>query len=352
MDLNDISRFKELDVHNMLSHINGLPDQLLAAWQLGQILPLPAWNDAQQILIAGMGGSAIGADLLSAYAVPKCKVPIFVHRDYDLPDWAVGSKTLVICSSHSGNTEEALSVFEMAQGKGCRILVITTGGKLAELARTTGAVLWLFEYDSQPRAAVGYSFGLLLSAVARLGYLSFQEEEIFITVKAMKEQQTRLVPAVTDSQNPAKRLAGQLVGRWITIFGAEILAPVARRWKGQFNEVGKAQASFEVLPEADHNTLQGIIEPKDNMDVSMNIFLRASSNHPRNQLREHYTRTELMLQGINTCAERACGESRLSHMWTMLHFGDYTAYYLAMAYGVDPTPVPMLSALKDKMKSA
>src|SRR5512139_1436583 len=149
----------------MLAEIDSLPGQLGKAWDLGCRHALPEWSDLQQIVICGMGGSAIGADLLAAYALDRCRVPITVHRDYDLPGWAVDRRTLVITTSHSGNTEETLSALAAALARGCRSLSITTGGKLAAAAGSVGAPVWLFEHDGQPRAAVGYSFGLLLATL-------------------------------------------------------------------------------------------------------------------------------------------------------------------------------------------
>lgn len=147
-------------------------------------------------------------------------------------------------------------------------------------------------------------------------------------------------------------MAGQFYGRWITIYGAGILAPVARRWKTQLNEVSKSMAGFEVLPEAGHNTLEGVYQPEKEFGRSMFVWLRAPSNHPRNNLRDEFTRIATMVQGINTDFIMAQGEGALANMWTCLHYGDYTSYYLAMAYEVDPTPVPMLSELKENMSNA
>jgi glucose/mannose-6-phosphate isomerase len=353
MNLNDVAHFKTLDPQEMIAHIDGLPDQLAAAWQLGQELPLPDWSGINKVVVAGLGGSAIGADLLAAYIEPHGKVPLILHRDYELPAWACAPDSLVICSSHSGNTEETISAFRMAQAAGCRVLVLTTGGRLAELAKSyENAALWLFEYDSQPRAAVGYSFALLLAAYSRLGFLDDPSVEVADAVSAMKAQQQMLFADVADTQNSSKRMAGQFYGRWITIFGAGLMAPVARRWKAQINEVAKAQASFETLPEADHNTIQGVVQPESSFGKTMVIFLRSPLNHERNQLRDEFTRISMMVEGMNTDFILASGDTRLAHMWTVLHYGDYTAYYLAMAYGIDPTPVPMLVELKDKMKDA
>lgn len=350
MKLNDTNHFKKLDPSGMVDHINGLPDQLSAAWQLGEQLELPAWKGIRCILVAGMGGSAIGGDLLVAYAERTLAAPLFVHRDYGLPAWAQGEDTLVICSSHSGNTEETLSAFEAARAAGCRILAVTTGGTLAGAAKKAGIPLWTFKHDFQPRAAVGYSFGLLLASVHRLGLIPDPGAELGGAIEAMKEQQKTLLPEVPDIHNSSKRMAGQFMGRWITIFGAGLMAPVARRWKTQLNENAKVAAAFEVIPEADHNTLQGVMQPEDEFRATMNIFLRAAHNHPRDELRAEHTRMAIMLQGQNTDTITALGDSPLANLWTVLHYGDYTSYYLAMAYGLDPTPVPMLNDLKEKMK--
>ncbi|MDH5505739.1 MAG: bifunctional phosphoglucose/phosphomannose isomerase [Anaerolineae bacterium] len=352
MDLNNTERFRQLDPENMIGHINDLPNQLAHAWELGQTLPLPAWEGIQQVVIAGMGGSAIGGDLLLAYTQTHSRVASVLQRDYGLPGWANGPQTLVICSSHSGNTEETLAAFAAAKKQNCRILAVTTGGALAQTAAENGDAVWQFRYDSQPRAAIHHSFGLLLAAYMRLGLIPDPAAELHGAVEAMRAQQETLLPEVPDTQNSSKRMAGQFMGRWITLYGAGIMAPVARRWKTQINEVAKAQASFEVLPEADHNTLQAVLNPEEQFGRTMNIFLRSPHNHPRNQLRDEFTRIGIMVQGMNTDFVKCPGETPLANMWTTLHYGDYTAYYLAMAYGVDPTPVPMLHELKEKMAAA
>jgi glucose/mannose-6-phosphate isomerase len=358
MNLDDLSRFKELDPQDMLGHINGLPDQLETAWDLSQRQPFEGFepskgssSDVRQIVICGMGGSAIGADLVAATVMDTCPVPVFAHRDYDLPAFAKGPETLVICSSHSGNTEETLDAFETALENGCRVLAVSTGGKLSEKARGADVPVWQFEHKGQPRAAVGYSFGLILGALGRLGLVPDASADIAGVVKAMKSQQEALMADSPVSQNPAKRLAGQLMGRWVTVFGAGALAPVARRWKTQLNEVAKAVANFEFIPEADHNTLAGVLNPPEVVPPHViSLFLRAPSDHPRNKLRLKITRKTYMLEGLNTDGYMAKGDAPIAHIWTALHFGDYVAYYLAMAYGVDPTPVDALENLKAALK--
>jgi glucose/mannose-6-phosphate isomerase len=351
MNLDDITSFKQLDPQNMLGEIDNLPRQLQSAWELGQQLALPDLKGITHILISGMGGSAIGADLLAAWIAPACPIPVIVHRDYELPAWAHGPETLVIASSHSGNTEETLAVFEAATQAVCRLLAVCTGGELEHRATAQHVPVWKFSHTGQPRAAVGFSFGLLLAAVARMGLIPDPENEILEALAGMRFQQENLRSHVPVAQNPAKRLAGQLVGRWVNVYGSGILAPVARRWKGQVNEIAKAGAGFELLPEADHNALAGLENPEVLMHT-MTLFRRAPSNHPRNLLRVDLTRHGFMVAGLNTDVYNANGESRLAQLWTALHFGDYMDYYLAMAYGMDPTPVETLQNLKAAMQAA
>jgi len=353
MNLDDLNLFKQLDTLNMLGEIDNLPDQLGYAYQLGLKHDLPEWKDFTQVVIAGMGGSAIGADLLASYCASLAPIPVSVQRDYGLPLFARGAETLVICSSHSGNTEETLDAFEAARNAGCRIIAVSTGGELAKRAKASNIPVWTFEHKGQPRAAVGFSFGLLLAMFQRLGFIPDQKEALEDAVASMKRSQPHLRPDVPTVKNPAKRYAGQLMGRWVTIMGTGLLSTVARRWKGQVNEVAKAGANFEFLPEADHNTLAGTMNPEEVLNPhTMTLFLRAPSDHPRNRLRSELTKNAFMLEGMNTDFVDARGNTPLAHIWTLILFGDYMAYYLAMGYGVDPTPVRALVEFKKAMAEA
>ncbi|MBV6397618.1 MAG: hypothetical protein HFACDABA_03232 [Anaerolineales bacterium] len=353
-----------LDRENMLGEIDGLPDQLARAYEIGmqtsEVLKTSEVSPISRVVIAGLGGSAIGGDLLASYvSTPldasvgdSCVVPIIVHRDYGLPAFARGRETLVICSSHSGNTEETLDAFDAAQKNDCALLVVCTGGELAERAKKANVPVIQFDHKGQPRAAVGFSFGILLAVLVKLGLMPDQAELIAGAVTAMKTSQAHLRAEIETVHNPAKRYAGQLMGRWVTIFGAGLLAPVARRFKGQINEIAKAAANFEFIPEADHNTLAGTWHPQEVLQPhTMNLFLRAPSDHPRNRLRTDLTKQHFMLEGPNTDFIDARGDSPLAQMWTMILFGDYMAYYLAIAYGVDPTPVEALVNLKNALKT-
>jgi len=352
MNLDDLTRFKQLDTLNMLGEIDNLPDQLGYAYQLGMKHELPHWTGFKQVVIAGMGSSAIGADLLVSYCASLSPIPVSVRRDYDLPLYVSGAETLVICSSHSGNTEETISAFEAARKAGCRVVVVCSGGELANRAKENDIPLWTFDHASQPNAAVGFSFGLLLAMFQRLSFIPDQKESVDDAVASMKRSQKYLKADVIAAKNPAKRYAGQLMGRWVTIVGSDLMAPIARRWKGQLNEVAKAGANFDLLPEADHNTLAGTTNHQETLNAhTITLFLRADSDHPRNRLRSDLTRQAFMLEGMNTDHVDARGNTPLAQMWTTILFGDYMAYYLAMAYGVDPTLTRTLTEFKQAMSS-
>lgn len=350
MNLDILDLMQQIDRDDMLSHIQNLPDQLKLGWDLGLDKQFPEIKNIRHILIAGMGGSAIGGDLLAAYLSPVCPVPIIVHRDYDLPAWVKGKETLIIACSHSGNTEETLAVFEQGRQRACNLATLSTGGKLTNLASSYNMPHWTFEHHGMPRSAVGFSFSLLLAMIYKLGLIANPQKALDDTIMAMRQQQSMIGPKVLNSQNPAKRLAGQLVGRWVTIIGSGYLAPVARRWKCQINELAKAWTQFEFLPEADHNTLAGVNNPADVLEKTKVIFLDSPSDHPRNRLRSELTRKEFMMQGIGTDFFVANGGSPLANMWTALHFGDYVSYYLAIAYNTDPSPIPAIQNLKTAMQ--
>ena len=302
----------------MLAEINLSPSQLENAWQLGQSLPLPAMDGIQQVLLSGMGGSAIGADLVSAYIASYCPIPVFVHRDYGLPSWAKGGQTLVVVSSHSGATEETLDSFDTAVKSGCRVIAICTGGELEKRALAAGVPVWKFDHAGQPRAAVGWSFGLLLSLFSRLGLIPDPSQELAAAVKGMLAKQPALAVSSPVADNPAKRLAGQLVGCWVNVFGSGLLAPVARRWKDQFNEHAKAGAGFEFLPEADHNSLAALVHP-EMLDKVFTLFLASPSDHPRNRRRITLTRQAFMAAGMNTENSRGFLEEVA---WRMVQGGE------------------------------
>lgn len=352
MNIDNYQDFSHIDTNHMLSHIDSLPGQLLIAWNLGMKQDLPEFRNIRQVIVAGMGGSAISADLLGAYIDPLCHIPLYVHRDYSLPAWSQGPETLAIISSHSGDTEEALSAFDQSIANHCTTIAISTGGQLSKKALQVGVPLWQYYYPSQPRAAVGYSFGLMLSILTRLSLIPDPSNELQDAVATMKAAQNHLKAEVEIIKNPAKRIAGQMVGRSTFVIGYGILAPVARRWKAQINELAKSWGQYDIIPEVNHNTISGIEHPEKIIPNIYALFLRIPSDQSRNQQRISLTQKTFMLQGLGTDFIEAKGNTPLAQMWSTLHFGDYVAYYLAILYDIDPTSIPTIDSFKAAMAAS
>jgi glucose/mannose-6-phosphate isomerase len=231
-------------------------------------------------------------------------------------------------------------------------MALSTGGTLAERARASGSPAWIYPHTTIPRIDAGVTFGLLHSLFFRLGWLPDPEDEVQDMQHAMRNSQMNIMAEVPVVYNPAKRMAGQLYGRWVTVLAADYLAPLARFWKNQINGMSRTVGYFDTLPEADHTTLVGLEYPPELIPKMIALFLDAPENHPRNLQRLELTRKVFLRQGINTDILHARGNTRLARIWTSLLFADYCTFYLAMAYGVDPSGSPQLSEFKSEMASS
>ena len=351
MDLDDVRQMRAIDQSNMLGEIETLPDQLEKAWKIAEKYSLPTTKSPAGITIAGMGGSAIGGDMLAAYAYDLCEVPISVVRGYSLPKWIGGKDQLVICSSHSGNTEETLSIFEQAVQRGCTTMAVSKGGELKKLAEKHHCPFWLFEHKGQPRSAVGFSFGMLLNLISRMKLIPEQDKCVESAVEAMRRVISEIDVHIPVTKNQAKRIAGQAYERQAVIVGAEHLEPIARRWKTQINEMAKGWAAFEFMPEANHNTLAGLENPESVLSKIYALFLHSKGYHSRNQKRFMLTFEQFMVAGLCTDLIEFDEQDKISEMWRMLVLGDFVSFYLAMLYAVDPTPIDSLEEFKKDMRS-
>jgi glucose/mannose-6-phosphate isomerase len=351
LDLEDLDRMREIDREDMLGHVNALPDQFENAWNLALTLPLPASHQQpRRIVLCGMGGSAIGGDLTAALIGPTSPVPFIVVRGYDLPAFASGPDTLVIASSHSGNTEETLSATKQAIEAGARVLIVTTGGQIGELAQTHGFPMWQFDYKSQPRAAIGWSFGLLIGLAHRLGLARSLEADLKAGLDLLRQYQPRYAAESPVAANSAKRGAGQLMERIPVFFGGGIFEPIARRWKGQLNENAKVWAQYESMPEANHNAVVGIGFPAEHMVKMAAVFIMSEQfDHPRVHLRHRLTLRMCLENGIMTDTFKPAGSSPLAQMMHAIQYGDYVSYYTAIGYGVDPTEIAPIVELKAQL---
>ena len=345
--IESVERIRAADPGNMLDRIKDLPKQVRDAWTIARAAQLPpAHGDVRNITVAGMGGSAIGGDLAAALLAGELKVPMNVHRDYGLPAY-VGRDSLVIASSYSGNTEESLSSFEEAQRRGARVLVLTTGGKIAELARAAKYPVITFSYPAQPRAALGYSLGLVLGALTRLGFVRDLSSDIDAALADVAKLEERVHEGART--NDAKKLAIELYGRIIFAYGGGVLGVMARRVKGQWNENAKNWGAFDVLPELNHNGVVGFPHPDIARDAVTVLLLRSDRDNPRHKLRFDVTRELLDRASVPHKTLQFSGANMLSEVLQLTLFTDYVSFYVALLNGVDPSPVKSIDYLKERL---
>jgi glucose/mannose-6-phosphate isomerase len=346
--LDDPAVIKRIDASDMLGRVRDLPRQLALARRVAGSVDLDEQHrDVDLVLVLGMGGSAIGADLVAGIAGDRLKVPLLVHRDYGLPAWA-GGRTLVIAASHSGDTVETLSGAAEARRRGLPLVVASTGGALGRQAVSDGTPYLRYEASGQPRAAIGFGLGLLHELLARAGLLS-DPDPYGPAVEALEAMLERNAPSVETDANPAKQLAWATFGRIPTVYGAGAMAAVAHRWKTQLNENAKAWAMFEPMPEANHNAIEGTLNPRELSDALYVVEVRERGEAEHIGARYRVVEELLGERATNRSVYWAEGASPLARTLDAVAMGDLVSVYLAILYQTDPTPVTLLAMLKERL---
>ena len=334
-------------IAGMGAHLRDAASRTLAAFD-GVILPKK--NAIENIVLAGLGGSAIGGDLVRSYLHSRIGIPFLINRTYDLPGF-VDEHTLVIASSYSGSTEESLSMFEQALRKGAKIICITTGGKLADLATEHSLPLITLPTGFQPRAALAYSFVPVLLTLEKIGFTAGESANIQDAAATLESLSASYgVSNLTDS-NHASTLANILLSKIPVIYSAsDLFDSVNIRWRGQIQENAKHVAFGNVLPEMNHNEINGWDFPHNAQERFCVIFLRSMSDeHPQVTKRFGILHEVLLSKGVEVKEFVAQGNSVLARMFSLISLGDWLSYYLALLAGVDPSPVPVIMQLKSKL---
>jgi glucose/mannose-6-phosphate isomerase len=349
--LDDPATLKRIDPDDMLGRVVAMPAQLAQARRIGASLALDERHtDIAAVVVLAMGGSAIGAELVASAAGDRLRVPLVVHRDYGLPGGVTG-RTLVVAASHSGETAETLSGFAAARERGLPTAVITTGGRLAAQATDEGVPLLQYRLAGQPRAAIGFGVGLMQELLSRAGVID-GPDDLGPAVTALEGLIERMAPSVETDANPAKQLAWSIFGRIPVIYGHGAMAAVAHRWKTQLNENAKAWAAYEPMPEANHNAIEGSLNPREQGDALYVVQVR-DPDEPR-EIAERYRVVEELLgeRATNRSTVWAEGPSPLARVLTGVAYGDLVSVYLAILYQTDPTPVTLLAMLKERLARA
>jgi len=337
------------DKEHMLKLILELPKQCETSGDIAQKFDVPVeYRNAANIVTTGMGGSAIGGDLARMIFSSQSPVPIVVNRNYTIPEF-ISDKTLFIAVSYSGNTEETLSAFKAAHKKGAKLLVITSGGKLKELAIKWGAPYLIVPGGQPPRASLGYLFIPLLSVISRLGFAPN------FNLNADLSESIKLLSKMADEFSPEEqcslpqKLANSLHNHIPIICVAQDLDAVATRWKGQFCENSKTLAYHNVFPEMNHNEIEGWLHPGELTKKCQVIILRDESDHQRIEKRMDITQRLIEEHTAGVICVESRGESLLARLLSLIYIGDFTSFYLAILNKIDPTPVDRIGNLKSRL---
>ncbi len=328
------------------------PEQMQSAFRIAdESVPQGKKSTATAVVIAGMGGSAIGGDLIKALTADSATVPIEVVRDYSLPAW-VGPSTAVICVSYSGNTEESLSCYDEACKNGAQLIGITSGGELADRLKEDGGHLITIPGGNPPRASLGLVSIPALVYLSRQGLCSGAEENEIAGAAALLSKHRSEFSKQSDS-NRALNLAKKICGSIPIIYGdARYTGSVALRFRGQLEENAKMVAFHHSLPEMNHNEIVGYLNNPNLLQKAGIIWLLDEDQHTRTGLRQSLTR-DLIGDIVGYQEEiQSVGGSLLERLFYLIHFCDWVSYWCAILHGTDPSPVERIEALKQSLSAS
>ncbi len=347
--MENILKSKKLfDVSDMYSAIQSFPNQIeesieyMESWKTSK-----TYSDIQNILILGMGGSAIGGDVVNILTQADCSLPIIVNRSYKIPAW-VNKHTLVLASSYSGNTEETLSAFNQSLEKNAPIIVLSTGGEISNFASKHRLDIVQLPTGLQPRAALGHSFTRCLLTLQRIGFVSSYSQHLLDSIDPLKAQSNEL--SEIKAGNPAILLAEKLFQTIPVIYGSEELTKVvALRFRGQLQENAKMLAFHNHMPEMNHNEIEGWNENPSLLEKLAILWIKDDSDHERTQKRMKVTAELLKEKTDYQYSLSLDGKSQIERFLKLIHFTDWISYYAALYHKIDPTPVNRIMQLKHEM---
>ncbi|MEK9183103.1 MAG: SIS domain-containing protein [Patescibacteria group bacterium] len=353
MILDNIAQIKSLDKGKMLASIEALSDQCREAWKdLAGVSVPRAYSQVKNIVVAGMGGSALGAHIIDALYGNEIKMPLEIVNDYYLPAY-VGKDTLVVLSSYSGSTEETLSCAAEAERKNAKILVMASGKNLAELKKEKKFPGYLFTPHfnpcDSPRMGLGYSLFGLLILFGKMGLIRFGEYEAQKAIKVAEKYNRALGVYKKITDNRAKQLAEKLQDKIPFYFSGSHLAGNIHTAANQLNENAKVFAGWALLPEINHHLMEGLLFPaavKKNLAL---VFFESAADEFKIKKRFTLTREVAKKRGVEEISYMLQEKTRLGQSFELLVLGSYVSFYLAMLYGLDPTPIPMVDWFKNKI---
>lgn len=339
----------EMNAKQMMDYLYNLPEQFEHCLKLNFDFAENYPREYQNIVISGLGGSAIGGDILRSYALTRASLPLLVNRGYDCPAFA-GPKTLFLAVSYSGNTEETLSSYQQARAQGAAIICISSGGKLESIAAADGNALLKIPGGLVPRAATGLLFAPAALLLEKLGILKGVKADIEETVTVLKNLRQTLNPDIIAQENQAKSIAAKMKGTIPVVWGTTGFSEVAAlRWKAQINENAKSPAYYNTFPELNHNEIVGFEVPGELLPKLSLIILQDEFDHPQVKKRIAISRQIIKERVKEIIDVNSQGKSWLARFYSLCYIGDYASTYLALEYGINPTPVKVIDYLKAEL---
>ncbi len=353
--LDDVEQIRAMDPGNMYNSIFDFPEQVAEAIKIGKLwrFDVNEFQGIKNIVITGMGGSAIGGDLLRSYLRSTLLVPVEICRHYVLPEY-VDDESLVIVSSYSGNTEETVAAANDALDRKSMMAVVTTGGIIADLAKLNELPVAKLPTGLQPRAALGYSLIPMIFFFEKIGLIKKMTKQLDSVVSSLQKFRDKYIEDNPVVSNPAKHLAEAIQNKIVLIYtGPTVTDSVGMRWKGQICENAKTMAFHNQFAEFNHNELVGwselIAAHRDHLAV---IILRDQDDHAQIRKRMNIVKDVIQSREIEVTDVHSRGQSPLERMLSLVQMGDFVSYYLAVLNKVDPTPVKIIESLKQALQQA
>ena len=355
MNLNNLKQIEKLDQGKVAESIASLPQQIADVLKQAEGFVLPeSFKQIDRVVINGMGGSNLGARIISSVFKDEARVPVMIEPGYQVPG-CVNDKTLYIISSYSGTTEEPLSTLAEVKERGAKIVGLTEegkGSKLAKILKEAGLPVLTFNSSEnpsgQPRLGVGYAIFALLALLAQAGVIEIDQQEIAAIIAALAKN-NKLLGLKTGASNPAKQVAKKLFGREVILVGAEFLEGNLHAWRNQFCETSKNFASYLVLPELNHYALEGLAHPQQNKQDLIFVFLASALYRPRIKKRSALTQEIVGKNRIKSVEITLKGKTKLAQAAEALQLGSWITFYLAMLNEVNPVSIKWVDYFKKRL---
>jgi glucose/mannose-6-phosphate isomerase len=352
VDLNDSKALAKIDSENVLGAVEKFAAQCEEAWRIGIAAEgLPSGESVDSIVVLGMGGSGVSGDVVQAVVEPRLPFPFRVIKSYGpLPEW-IGRNTLVFAVSYSGSTEETVAAMEEAHQKGARVVAISSGGPLAELAAGSGCAHVSIPTGLQPRASLGYLTLPILAVLEKMGLLVGIADDVVEAIEVLGGMAGKCKRRQPTHRNPAKGLAHSLLHKVPIVYGAYgVTGVAAMRFKCDLNEYGKIPAFWNYFPELNHNEIVGWEDPTDvGREHFVVVLLRDDDEHPRVALRYEITKHLIQNDAADVIEVRSEGKSALARILSLIFVTQLAAIYTGLQYGIDPGPVEVIQKLKAQL---